>query len=201
MTRAAKPKPVNYDLIPEGHEAYKLLDKVRDQWHEDLYGAKIALAYRKRLKRDKDGILMLGRCVKVGDLQKELSPFDFVIALNREVWQESAFDDKKKMAILDHELCHATVSLNKDLERTNDEKGRTCYRLRRHDIEEFRSVVEHHGCYKADLAKFAEALLKKRDTPALLQQMEKETIPEVTSIVINKRSRKAAVESDNRGVQ
>lgn len=167
MAKAAKPKPVNYDLIPESDSVYKLLDEVRDKWHEDLYGAKIALAYRKRLKRDKDGILMLGRCIKVSDLQKEFAPFDFIIILNREVWQDIGFDKKKKIALLDHEMCHATLSLNKELERTTDEKGRTVYRTRKHDIEEFRSVVEHHGCYKADLVKFAEALLKKKGAPLL----------------------------------
>jgi hypothetical protein len=167
MPKAKKPKPVNYDLIPDANEAYKLLDEVRDKWHEDLYGAKIALAYRKRLKCDKDGILMLGKCLKVNDLQKEFCAFDFIIILNREVWQEATFDKKRRIALLDHELCHAALSLDKDLERTNDEKGRTVYRVRRHDIEEFRSVVEHHGCYKADLVKFAEALLKKKAAPLL----------------------------------
>src|ERR1035437_10843453 len=98
--REAKPKPVNYDLIPEANEAYKLLGEVRDKWHGDLYGAKIALAFRKRLKCDKDGILMLGRCVRVGDLQKEFAPFDFIIILNRDVWQDIGFDKKKKFALL-----------------------------------------------------------------------------------------------------
>jgi putative metallopeptidase len=173
MPKARKPKPVNYDLIPDNNEAYKLLDTVRDKWHEDMYGAKIALAYRKRLKRDKDGFLMLGRCVKVSDLQKEFIPFDFIIVLNREVWTDISFDKKRKLALLDHEMCHASLSLDRDLERTTDEKGRTVYRTRRHDIEEFRSVVEHHGCYKADLEKFAESLLKKRNTPLLMEAMEK----------------------------
>jgi hypothetical protein len=182
MARAPKPKPVNYDLIPDGNEAYKLLDTVRDEWHEDLYGAKIALAYRKRLKRDKDGILMLGRCVKVSDLQKEFVPFDFIIILNREVWTDISFDKKRKLALLDHEMCHASLSLNKDLERTTDEKGRTVYRTRRHDIEEFRSVVEHHGCYKADLVKFAEALLKKKGAPLLAGLDDKKETPKPNAV-------------------
>lgn len=173
MGKAAKPKPVNFDLIPEGHEAYKLLDEVRDKWHEDLYGAKIALAYRKRLKRDRDGILMLGKCIKVSDLQKEFCPFDFIILLNREVWQDTAFDKKKRLALLDHEMCHAELSLDKQLDRRTDEKGRTVYRVRKHDIEEFRSVVEHHGCYKADLEKFAESLLKKKGMPLLANLEDK----------------------------
>ena len=173
MAKPPKPKPVNYDLIPQTDAAYKLLDEVRDKWHEDMYGAKIALAYRKRLKRDKDGILMLGRCVRVTDLQKEFIPFDFIIILNREVWQDTAFDKKKKTALLDHEMCHATLALDKHHDRKNDEKGRTVYRLRHHDIEEFRSVVEHHGCYKADLVKFAESLLKKKAAPILAGLEEK----------------------------
>ena len=60
MAKPPKPKPVNYDLIPQTDAAYKLLDEVRDKWHEDMYGAKIALAYRKRLKPDKDGHINAG---------------------------------------------------------------------------------------------------------------------------------------------
>jgi len=134
-----KPKPVNYDLIPDDNAAYGLLNKARQQWHEEMYGAKIALAYRKRLKSDKDGHLILGRCVKVSDLQKEFSPFDFIIVLNKEVWQDTGFDEKKKMALLDHELCHA-------------------------------------------------ALLKKRNTPALLQEMEKAGVTEPVVIAATESS-------------
>lgn len=47
-----------------------------------------------------------------------------------------------------------------------DTKGRLCWRLRGHDIEEFYGIVERHGCYKRDLQKFAEALRERRKAEA-----------------------------------
>ena len=100
--------------------------------------------------------------------------------LNRDTWQDVGFDKKKKLALLDHEMCHATLALDKNHDRKNDEKGRTVYRQRKHDIEEFRSVVEHHGCYKADLVAFAESLLKKKGAPLLAGLEETKPKPHAT---------------------
>jgi hypothetical protein len=162
-----KPKAINFSLIPpmdNGHEpeSYKLMRTVREKWHQDLEGAKIALAWRKRLKSDKDGHLLLGKCVKASDLQRELVNWDFVILLNKEVWQDPGFTTERKSALLDHELCHATRVLDKFHLPANDEYGRSVWRTRKHDIEEFHAIIERHGCYKKDLEKFAEALLKNR---------------------------------------
>jgi len=160
-----KPKAISFSLIPpmdNGHEpeAYRLLREVRERWHPDLEGAKIALAWRKRLKADKDGHLMLGKCMKASDLQRELVNWDFVILLNKEVFQDTAFTLEKRLALIDHELCHATRALDKWFAPANDEKGRAVWRMRKHDIEEFRCIVERHGCYKKDLEAFAQVLLK-----------------------------------------
>lgn len=166
-SKPPKPKAIAFSLIPpmdNGHEpeAYRLLREVRGKWHPDLEGAKIALAWRKRLKADKDGHMMLGKCCKASDLQRELVNWDFVILLNKEVFQDTSFTPAKKIALLDHELCHATRALDKWYAPANDEYGRSVWRMRKHDIEEFRAIVERHGCYKQDLEKFAEAILKNR---------------------------------------
>jgi len=164
-----KPKAVNFILIPPDakpeKEPYTIMREARDRWHENLRAARIALAWRKGLKRDKDGLLMLGKCIKVSDLQKELREFDFIILLNKEVWEAPSFTPEKKQALLDHELCHADVALDKDFEPKLDERGRRIWRIRKHDIEEFRAVVRRHGCYKRDLEEFAKALLHKKDQP------------------------------------
>jgi hypothetical protein len=138
----AKPKPVNYDVIEDDdkrpHEAYRLLGQVRTKWHPDMEDARIALAWRKRQKADKDGHLVLGRCVKISDLQKEFMPFDFVIVLNREVWEDSEFTKEKKLALLDHEMCHATPLLDESTgEHKSDEKERLCYRTRNTILRSF----------------------------------------------------------------
>lgn len=170
-----KRKKVNYQLIPppgkgQVSEPYQLLRNARDQWHEDLERARIALAWHLSLKPDKDGHLVLGRCVKISDLQKEMAEWDFVIVLNREVWESSEFTRDKKLALLDHELCHAAVSEDADGELKYDERDRPVFRMRKHDIEEFNGVVKRHGCYKRDLEKFAELILQKNRTPLLNQQ-------------------------------
>lgn len=96
-------------------------------------------------------------------------PYDFIILLNQEVWNDKEFGPEKKAALIDHELCHAEVALARDGEPKLDERGRRVWRTRKHDIEEFRAVVQRHGCYKYDLEKFAETLLRRRAA-------EKETV-------------------------
>lgn len=178
MKKLAKGKAINFEIIHENDgkhepETYRILREVRDKWHEDIAPAKIALAWRKNYKPDKDGHLVLGMCIKASDLQRELREYDFVILLNREVWMDMDFTVAKKKALIDHELCHAAMQTDKETgEPKYDERGRNIWRTRRHDIEEFSSVVARHGCYKRDLERFAEALLKKRGMP-LLAEMEK----------------------------
>lgn len=167
-------KKVNYQIIEDREsEPYKLLNEALGKWHEDLYrrGARIALAWRTRQKPDLDGHLILGRCVKVGDLQKEFAAYDFIIVLNREVWDSPDFGTARKLALVDHELCHAAVSYNEETgEPKYDERDRPVFRIVKHDIEEFRAVVARHGCYKGDLEAFAETLLKKKGSGDLFPQ-------------------------------
>jgi hypothetical protein len=145
--------------------------EVRIKYHSDLNEAKIAIAWRIATKADKDGHLVLGKCVKASELQREFAEYDFVIVLNKEVWDNPDFDTEKKMALLDHELCHAAPQLDKYFDTMRDERGRQIFRTRKHDIEEFRSVVAHFGCYKRDLESFAETLLKS--SAPLFEQQQK----------------------------
>lgn len=178
--KQAKPRAVNFELIAEKidgktSEPYRILAEMM-KFHLELEYAKIALAWRKKLKRDRDGLLMLGKCIKISQREKSLhvlSRFDFVILLNREIWMDADFTVDKKRALVDHELCHAMPLLDKQLEPVYDVDGHHLYRTRKHDIEEFRCIVERHGCYKKDLEAFAESLLKKRETPILAGLTEK----------------------------
>jgi len=191
MKKPPKPKAIAFSLIPpmdNGHEpeAYRIMREVRDAYHPDLEGAKIALAWRKRLKADKDGHLLLGKCMKATDLQRELVNWDYVILLNQEVFQDTAFTVEKRRALIDHELCHATRQLDKFLAPANDEKGRAVWRMRKHDIEEFRCIVERHGCYKKDLEKFADALLKHRGNLVFpgMGEVASDSAPKTERVVI-----------------
>ena len=159
----SKPKRVNFRIIDQNHPAWELLSKAM-LWHDELDAAKIALAWRFRFKADKDGRLVIGKCVKITEREKEFHDNDFVILLNAEVWNE--FSDAQRLALLDHELSHAAAALENDTaEHKEDERGRKLWRVRKHDIEEFRGVIERHGCYKADLEEFARAILESKKSP------------------------------------
>src|SRR4051812_40572345 len=116
-----KGRKVNYELVPLTHGAYGILGEVMGEHHESLAGARIALAWRKEFKADVDGHVVLGKCMKVSDLHKEFSEFDFIILLNREAWEHFDFGVDKKRALIDHELCHAAPA-TKDGEQLVDER-------------------------------------------------------------------------------
>jgi hypothetical protein len=153
------PKKVNFELIEDKNsDSYRFLADIRKAYHKDLDSARIVLAWRTSLKPDVDGHITLGKCVKVTDLHKELADYDFIILLNREVWESKEFTADKKRALIDHELCHAARAKDKNGPKVDD-RSRPVWRTRKHDIEEFSEVVARHGCYKSDLEQFAKALL------------------------------------------
>lgn len=163
--KKAKTKKVAYELIGEGTDSgtpmYLLLHDLVTEHHEHLRDARIALAWAKAWKPDVDGRLVLGKCKKASDLDRELAAFDFVILLNKGFWQDFDVTDAQRRALLDHELCHAAVAYDQLGEPIEDERGRKVYRIRKHDIEEFAVIVERHGCYKRDLETFAAALRRR----------------------------------------
>jgi hypothetical protein len=129
-------------------------------------GVRIALAWATSWKPDVDGRLVLGKCKKASDLDRELAPFDFVILLNRDFWLNPRVTDRQRDALLDHELMHAAIAYDEHGDPKIDARGRTVYRIRKHDIEEFRDVVARHGCYKADLEDFARAIARAESQTA-----------------------------------
>ena len=162
-----KPKEITIELIEDlDSEPYQILKDMR-KYHEDTADARIALAWRMKLKPDKDLHLVLGKCVKASDLQREFADYDYVILLNRDVWEDAEFTDEKRAALMDHELSHAAPARDSEGAVRWDSRGRMVWRVRKHDLEEFFGVAERHGCYKRDLVIFAESLERKRRTPLL----------------------------------
>ncbi len=160
----AKQKKINFEPIHDtSSEPWQILRKIREASHPHLAEATFVLAWRKALKCDKDGILMLGKAKKMGDLDREVADYDLLILLNKEHWL--IFDREQREALIDHELCHFQVCTNKDGSVKCDEKDRICYRIRKHDVEEFHEVVERHGVYKRDLEIFAEKIKRSKATP------------------------------------
>lgn len=168
MPRPRQPKGltrVSYEVIHQdtiiGQPIYKLRDELVDAHHEELKHAKIALAWCTSWRPDVDGRVVIGKCKRASELDRELTgaTYDFVILLSKSFWQDLRVTAAQRAALLDHELCHAAVKLD---ERTGDpavnERRRVIYRLRKHDVEEFSAVIRRHGTYKRDLEDFAAAL-------------------------------------------
>ena len=171
---AAARKKCNFELIPEREPAYELLERALE-WHE-LEACRIALAWRLRTRPDKDGRLVIGKCVKISDLQKEFANYDFVITLNQENWM--VFSEEQRLALLDHELEHMAAALDKTGLQRRDERGRLVWRYAVHEIEEFRAVIRRHGLYKKDLEEFA-AEIRRREEAPLLNQSRAEVVSAV----------------------
>jgi hypothetical protein len=173
-----KKKRVLVRLIEREHEgqvvqAYRLLDELIDQHHARLRNAKVALAWRYGWKVNPDDRLTLGQAKKAGDLDREMHHFDFVILLNHEAWNEAQFSEKQMRALLDHELVHCEVAKDDKGEVKEDDFGRTCYRIRKHDVEEFTEIVARHGLWKSDLEKFARVMTERAKAPLLAQLARK----------------------------
>lgn len=165
-------KKVNFLLIPEQDtqgntpEPYKILKEVRDLHHADTKQARFALAWRITTKADKDGHIVLGKCLKVSDLYREFADYDFIIVLNKEFWEDPAVTKEQRFALVDHELCHAAPTYNDETgEHEVDERGRYMFRSRSHDVAEFIEIVQRNGIWKHDLSVFAKALAEKRKAP------------------------------------
>lgn len=168
------PKKVSYQLIDRERSPamYRLLARLVEQHHSELKDARIALAWCSSWRADVDGRITLGQCKKASDLDRELMAWDFIILLQQAFFADVSVTDEQRAALIDHELCHATVKLDPlTHEPIEDERGRTVYRLRRHDLEEFGEIVERHGCYKRDLELFAQSMLRARQQP-LLEDMD-----------------------------
>lgn len=165
----AKLKKVPYRFIePDTDEGRPLYAVLRDlvttkPRHRELdrVHARIALAWNVSWTPDVDGRETLGRCHKVSDLHREVSDidaYDFVVILQQDFWTRMWVTDLHRRALLDHELCHATVVLDKHGDPVIDERGRTVFRIRKHDVEEFACILEDYGCWKGDLVVANEAI-------------------------------------------
>jgi hypothetical protein len=178
MPRLPRLKRSSYELIDReskiGKELHGILNDLIERFHAELTGARIALAWNLAWKPDVDGRVILGKCKKASDLDRELAPYDFVILLRRFFFEDGEVSNEQRRALIDHELTHATVKLDRRGEPVEDLKGRKVYRLRKHDLEEFSAVVERHGLYKRDIEQFAAALRRSKQRSLLDGEVEKE---------------------------
>jgi hypothetical protein len=94
-------------------------------------------------------------------------------------------DEKKRLAILDHELCHAQVVEDEEGNTATDHDGRPKWRVRKHDLEEFREIVARHGIYKQDILEFCKTAMERMGQPLLSRETIPDHDPETGEILEN----------------
>jgi len=68
----------------------------------------------------------------------------FVLTITKPIWEDLSY--KQRVALVDHELCHAGVKL--------DDEGEAKLFIVPHDLEEFTCIVKRHGLWREDVKKF-----------------------------------------------
>lgn len=168
--RRNKPKKLTIEFLPredstgQVREPYAIMERLIATERADLVQARIGIAWRIGWKRDKDGLLKCGQCKKRSELDRTLDAYDFVILLNKEAWP--GFTPEQRERLIYHELCHAQIEIDDGGDEKRDEAGRLVIRGRKHDIQDFRDVVERYG-WDQDLSDLAQRNIADADRPLL----------------------------------
>lgn len=72
----------------------------------------------------------------------------FAVVIAKPVWD--ILDEKQRLALVDHELCHFDL---------DEEKGTPV--LRSHDVEEFGEIVKRHGLWRDEVRRLVEVGAKQ----------------------------------------
>lgn len=173
-------------------EPYRIMEGIIKTRRADLKDVKIGIAWRLGWRPDADGRRILGQCRKRGDLDRELDEWDFIILLNEDAWP--TFSEKQKERLIFHELGHAQVSVDTNGEPKRDDRGRLVCRIRKHDIQDFRDVVEIYG-WEEDLQDLAERGIADAQRPllAIAEQADQNKTATESTEHTEKKNRKSKV--------
>ena len=129
--------------------------------HPGLVDAKIGFIFQEEASK-RNGRIILGNASKVSEKQRIAGlDLDYIITIAYDWWKGMTFNQKK--ALIDHELCHCDYD-------DGDAK------IKGHDIEEFKCIVDRYGLWRTDLIEIAPSFEKAI-------QMKFETLPKRGEVV------------------
>lgn len=154
-------------------EVAEIAEGLIAKYHQHLIDYSVRIRYIFVDKTpNSQGKEVWGTCRKISGLNAYLEgenpdgdPF-FVITISKDIWDILPPD--KKLALVDHELCHAWAEAKQqeeeaesdsDLETDNPVK----LSVKPHDLEEFSCIVRRHGFWREDIEAFVEAALKGKE--------------------------------------
>lgn len=157
----------------EAPEVEEVAEGLIEKYHQHLidYNVKIRYVFVDKTPTSK-GKEVWGTCRKVSGLNAYLeggSPDGdsfFVITISKEIW--NVLPDDKRLALVDHELCHAWAEVKqKEEDEENQEEqieseNPVKISIKPHDLEEFSCIVRRHGLWREDIQDFVEAALKSK---------------------------------------
>ena len=139
---------MHYDTPPQ--EVLDLIKETIEQYYPELRDNGVTvdatMAYPKEGAQLKCGGYPALAFVKINSLKHRIKGLkDSEITLDGQIWE--TLTEKQRRAILDHELHHLKICLDKDGGVKYDDAGRPKLSLRRHDYQMgwFREVALRHG--------------------------------------------------------
>lgn len=156
-------------------EVQQIAESLIEKYHQHLidFSVKIRYVFVDKTPSSK-GKEVWGTCRKVSGLNAYLESGDidcdpfFVITISKEIWD--ILPNDKKLALVDHELCHAWAEVKQEKEDeeqeldedTTESEQVVKLNVKPHDLEEFSCIVRRHGLWREDIQDFVEAALKSK---------------------------------------
>lgn len=117
---------------------------VMEKEFPQLVDSDVRVAFLYCAKAKKSGkSTVYGECIKVRDIDKVFSPYDFYIVIYEPNIEN--FNDKQLRILVEHELMHIGVDDESDLPK---------YFIEKHDFEDFKNIINKYG---ADWSEYGRA--------------------------------------------
>lgn len=114
--------------------AHQVIHSVPELKH--LASAQVSIGYMEsNCKKKSHGRIVFAECMKVKDIYKAFTPFDFLIV----VYEPNVLlmNEEQLKILLEHELLHIKIENPDDIEPV--------YSINPHDVEDFRSILDKYG--------------------------------------------------------
>jgi predicted metallopeptidase len=126
-------------------EVIHLAEDLISKYHPALEEARIAFVFQDNGTGRQDRV-ELAKTSKIQAKMQPLLEYDFLIVITED--QYMRISSKAREALIEHELCHCGGDASNG------------WKIRHHDIEEFREVIERYGAWNIDLAKDLQSIMQ-----------------------------------------
>jgi predicted metallopeptidase len=127
-------------------EVKMIADSLIPLYHQDIENASIAYVFKEKNTKKPNGSIVWATMQKTTDKMRYFKPYDFIMVVGYAQWV--LLSAREKIALVDHELCHAGFTIENGFYIVN------------HTVEEFRAIIDRHGFWTDGLQGFGDACKK-----------------------------------------